>query len=214
MAYSLLGLRGVEIVGSTKGAWTPGVSIEKSWSEKYPRLSTLMFNSLRIFSTEGGEHFQRLDSANLTENAEKQLVDAIVLTQPEPYDQGPSFEPELREVARQLLANNAAPNYEKSISFAVSKDDLQTFIQIFLLMRMGNAPWRRGLTLYLNVKRCGDVERPPFVYDEEETLLSARLANAVIQHTLGNVDSITWQSFETVCNTYVRVLPFLWKNSC
>ena len=215
MAYSLLGLRGVEIVGSTKGGCTPGASIEKRWSEKYPRLSTLMFNSLRRFSTEGAEHFQRLDSADFTENAEKQLVDAIVLTQPEPYDQGLSFEPELREVARQLLASNAALNHQKSISFTVLKDDLQTFIQLFLLMRMGDAPWRSGLTLYLNVKRCGDVERPPFVNDEEEILLSARLANALIQHTLGDVDStLTWQSFETVFKAYVRVFPFLWKNSC
>ena len=34
LAYSLLGLRGVELVGSTKDACTPRGSIEKSWSKK------------------------------------------------------------------------------------------------------------------------------------------------------------------------------------
>jgi hypothetical protein len=214
VAYNLLGLRGVELVGSTKDAWTPGGSIEKSWSQKYPRLASLMINSLRIFSTEGDERFQGLDSANLTKNAEKQLMDAIALTQPEPYMSGLSFEQDLREVARRLLANNAMPNYENNSSFTVSKYDLQTFIQLFLLLRIGSAPWRRGLILHHNIKRCGDVEKPPFVYDKEEILLSARLANALIQHALGNVDSITWQSFESVYKTYVRILASVWKNSC
>lgn len=191
VAYNLLGLRGVELVGSTKDAWTPGGSIEKSWSQKYARLASLMINSLRIFPTEGDERFQGLDSASLTKNAEKQLMDAIALTQPEPYMSGLSFEQDLREVARRLLANNAVPNYEKNSSFTMSKYDLQTFIQLFLLLRIGSAPWRRGLILHHNIKRCGDVEKPPFVYDAEEILLSARLANALIQHALGNVDSIT-----------------------
>jgi hypothetical protein len=204
----------LELVGSTKDAWTQGGSIEKSWSQKYPRLASLTFNSLRIFSTEGDERFQGLDSANLTENAEKQLMDAIALTQPEPYMSGLSFEQDLREVARRLLANNAAPNYEKNSSFTVSKHDLQTFVQLFLLLRIRSAPWRRGLILHHNVKRCGDVEKPPFLYNEEEILLSARLENALVQHTLGNVDSITWQSFESAYKTYVRVLASLWKNSC
>ena len=213
LAYNLLGLRGVELVGSTKDTWTPGGNIETSWSQKYPRLASLMFNSLRIFSTEGGERFQGLDSANFTENAEKQLMDAIALTQPEPYMSGLSFEQDLREVARQLLSNNAVPNYEKNSSFTVTKHDLQTFVQLFLLLRIRSAPWRRGLVLHYNVKRCRDVEKPLFVYDEEEILLSARLANALIQHTLGNIDSITWQSFEGVYKTYVRVLASVWKNS-
>jgi hypothetical protein len=173
-----------------------------------------MTNSLRIFPTEGDERFQGLDSASLTKNAEKQLMDAIALTQPEPCMSSLSFEQDLREVARRLLANNAVLNYEKNSSFTVSKYDLQTFIQLFLLLRIGSAPWIRGLILHHNIKRCGDVEKPPFVYDEEEILLSARLANALIQHALGNVDSITWQSFESVYKTYVRILASVWKNSC
>lgn len=205
LAYNLLGLRGVELVGSTKDAFTPRGNVEKSWSQKYPRLALLMFNSLRTFSTERDERFQGLDSANLTENAEKQLMDAITLTQPEPYMSGLSFEQDLRRVASRLVANNAVPNYEKDSSFTVLKHDLQTFVQLFLLLRIGSVPWTRGLILHHNVKRCGDVEKPLFVYSEEEMLLSERLANVLIQHTLRNIDSITWQSFESIYKTYVRI---------
>jgi hypothetical protein len=205
-AYNLLALGGVELLGNTKDGWTPRGDVEKSWSQKSPRLASLMFNCLKISSTEVDERFQELVNANPTDHAEEQLMDAIALTQPAPYMTGLSFEQELREVARRVLTDNVAPNYDKTSSFAMSKHDLQTFIQLFLLLRIESAPWTRGLILYQTVQMCGDIEKPAFVSDQEEILLSARLANALIQHTLVNVDSITWQSFETVYMAYVRIL--------
>lgn len=206
LAYNLLALRGVELLGSTKHAWTPEGDVEKSWSQKYPRLASLMFNGLKIPSTEVDERFQGLIGANLMDLAEEQLMNAIVLTQPEPYMTGLSFEPELREVARRLLTDNVTHNYDKTSFFTVSKHDLQTLIQLFLLLRIENAPWRRGLILYQTTQRCGDIEKPAFVSDQKEIRLSIRIANALMQHALVKLDSITWQSFETFYNTYVRVL--------
>lgn len=204
-AYHLLALGGVELLGNAKDDFTPRGSVEKSWSQKSSRLASLMFSGLKVSSTEVNERFQGLINANLSDHAEEQLMNVIVLTQPAPYMTGLSFEQELKEVARRLLTDNVAPNYDKTSSFAVPKHDLQTFIQLFLLLRIGNAPWARGLILYQTVQMCGDIEKPAFVSDQEEILLSARLANALIQHTLGNVDSITWQSFETVYMAYVRI---------
>ena len=204
-AYNLLALRAVELLGNTKNGWTPIGDVEKSWSQKSPRLALLMFDGLKISTTKVDERYQGLINANLTSHAEKQLMTAIALTQPVAYMTGLSFEQELKGVARRLLPDNVAPNYDKPSSFAVSKHDLQTFIQLFLLLRIGNAPWTRGLILQQTIQMCGVTEKLVFVSDQEEILLSARLANALIQHTLGNVDSITWQSFETLYTTYVRI---------
>jgi hypothetical protein len=208
-AYILLALSGVELLGNTKDGWTPRWNVEKSWSQKSPRLASLMFDGLKISSTEVDERSQGLISANLTDHSEEQLMNAIALTQPVPYMAGLSFEQELRKVARRLLTDNIVPNHDETSSFAVSKHDLQTFIQLFLLLRIGNSPWRRGLILYETVQICGDIEKPAFVSDQEEILLAARLADALIQHILGNVDSITRKSFETVYMAYVRILAYI-----
>jgi hypothetical protein len=140
-------------------------------------------------------------------------MNAIALTQPVPYMTGLSFEKELREVARRMVNDNVTPNHDKPSSFAVSKNDLQIFIQLFLLLRIGNDPWTRGLILYETIQVCKNIEKLNFVSNQEEILLSGRLANVLIQHTLGNVDSITWQSFETFYTAYVRILTSIKKNS-
>ena len=75
-----------------------------------------------------------------------------------------------------------------------------------LLLRVDNAPWRRGLINYMEVKRCGDIERPFFVQSGEAVSYSARLAKALIQHRLGEVHSISWRTFGAFCSTYVRDL--------
>jgi hypothetical protein len=98
-AYNLLALRGVELLGNTKNGWTPRGNVEKSWSQKSPRLASLMFDGLKISSTEVDERFHGLINANLTDHAEEQLMTAIALTQPVPYMTGLSFEQELKEVA-------------------------------------------------------------------------------------------------------------------
>ncbi len=211
-AYKLLALGGVEFLGGTKDGWTWRGGIEKSWSQKSPRLAKLVFDGLKISSTEVDERFQGFRNSNLTDCAEEQLMDAIVLTQPEPYMTGLPLEQELREAARRLLTDNVAPDYENTSSFAVSKDDLQNLIQLFLLLRIGNTPWKRGLMRY-DTQMNGDLENAVIVSDQEEILLSARVANALIQHTLGSVDSIAWQSFETVYKTYVRIRAFIEKKS-
>ncbi|KAE9377605.1 hypothetical protein N431DRAFT_434782 [Stipitochalara longipes BDJ] len=216
-AYILLALRGIELLGNTKNGWTPRGDVEKNWSRKSPRLARLMFDGLKISSTEVDERFQGLPNANHTDQAEEQLMNSIALTQPEPYMTGISFEQELREVARRLLADNVAPNYDKTSSFVVSKHDLQIFVQLFLLLRIGNVPWTRGLILHETIQMCGDIETLAFVSNQEEILLSARLANALIQYMLGNIDSITWQSFETFFMAYPNiVLRFyqVWTAMC
>lgn len=204
-AYNLLASKGVELLGNTKDGWTPRGDIEKSWSQKSPRLALLMFDGLKISSTEVDERHQGLINAYLNNHAEKQLMAAIALTQPVPYMTGLSFEQELRGVARRLLADNVAPNYNKPYSFTVSKQGLLTFIQLFLLLRFENAPWKRRSMLQQTTQTCGDIEKLVFVSDQEEILLSARLANVLIQHKLGNIDSITWQSFEILYMAYVRI---------
>jgi hypothetical protein len=211
-AYSLLALRGVELLGNAKDGFNPRGSVEKSWSQKSPRLASLIFDSLKIPSAELDERSQGLINANFTHRAEEQLMYAIALMQPVPYMTGLSFEKELREVAGRLLTDNVSPNYNKPSSFAVSKHDLQTFIQLFLLLRIRNNSWTRGLILYETIQVSKEIEKLAFVSDQEEILLSARLANALIQHTLGNVESITWQSFETVYTAYVRILASIEKN--
>lgn len=212
-AYSLLALRGAELLGNARDGFNPRGSVEKSWSQKSPRLASLMFDSLKISSTELGERSQRLVNANLTDRAEEQLMNAIAVTQPVPYMTGLSFEKELMEVARRMVNDNVTPNHDKPSSFAVSKNDLQIFIQLFLLLRIGNDPWTRGLILYETIQVCKNIEKLNFVSNQEEILLSGRLANVLIQHTLGNVDSITWQSFETFYTAYVRILTSIKKNS-
>ena len=204
-AYNLLALRGVELLGNTKNGWTPIGGVEKSWSQKLPRLALLMFDGLKISSTEVDERYQGLTNANPTNHVENQLMTAIALTRPVAYMTGLSFEQELRGVARRLLVDNVARNYDILSSFAVSKHDLQTFVQLLLLLRTGNSPWPSGLILQQTIQMCRDIEKLVFVSDQEEILLSARLANALIQHMLGNVDSITRQSFETLYTAYVRI---------
>ena len=206
-AYSLLALKGVELLGNTQDGWTPKGNVEKSWSQKSPRLALLMFDGLKISSTEVDERHQGLITANSTNHAEEHIMAAIALTQPVPYMPGLSFEQELRGFAKRLLADNVTSNYNKPYSFTVSKQDLQTFTQLFLLLRFGNAPSKRGSMLQQTTQTCGDSEKLVLMSDQEEILLSARLANALIQHMLGNIDSITWQSFEILNTAYVRIKP-------
>lgn len=171
-AYDLLALRGVELLGNSKNGWTQISDVEKSWSQKFPRVALLMFDGLKNSSTEVDERYQGPINENPTNHAEKQLMAAIALTQTIAYVTGLSFEQELRGVARWLLADNVALNYDESSSFAVSKLDLQTFIQLVLLLRIRNAPWKRGLILQETIQMCGDIEKPVFVSDQEEILLS------------------------------------------
>lgn len=204
-AYNLLALRGVELLGNTKDGCTPGGSVEKNWSQKLLRLASLMFDGLKVSSSEVDRSSQGFSSANFMDRSEEQLMNAIVLTQPVPYMVGVSFENELRQVARRLVIDNMAPSFDETVSFALLKHDLQTIIQFSLLLRIKNSPWTRGLNLDNTIQMCGDIEELVFASDQEEILLAARLADALIQHTVRNVDLITWQLFETLYVTYVCI---------
>ncbi|KAL5325920.1 hypothetical protein ACEPPN_007055 [Leptodophora sp. 'Broadleaf-Isolate-01'] len=206
LAYNLLPLRGVELVGR----------IEKSWAAKYPRLASLMFNSLGTFSAEEEEQSREFNTTGRMETIEKQLIDVITLTRPEPYISVVSHEEDLKQVARRLLLN-AAPRQEKISSIALLRLDLQILLQLVLLLRINNTSWRCGLIYYMDVKRSGDIERPFFVNSGEEASYSARLAKALIQYTLKDAQSISWKYFEEFCRACPNILLRfyeLWTSIC
>jgi hypothetical protein len=167
-AYRLLALGGVEVLGNFRNGWTLRGSVEKSWPQKSPRLASLMFDSLKIPSTELDERSQGLVNANLKDRAEKQLMDAIALTQPVPYFTGLSWGKELRKVAGRMRSDNVTPSYNEPSSLAVSRNDLQTFIQLILLLRIGNDPWTRRLIQYRRFQVCKYIEKLDFVSNQEE----------------------------------------------
>jgi hypothetical protein len=200
-AYILLSLRGVEILGNTKDGWTPKGAVENTWSQKSPRLVTLLFDGLK----EEDQRSQGLINRDPANHAEEQLMNAIVLTQPAPHMAGLSFEKDLRGAARRLLMDNVAPSYNKPASLAVPRDDLHTFIQLSLLLRLSDSPWKRGLILHDTTRICGDIEHLGLVTDEEEITLSIRLSRAITKHGLGDVASISRQSFDSFCEVYVCI---------
>ncbi|KAG4444295.1 hypothetical protein IFR05_000270 [Cadophora sp. M221] len=206
LAYNLLPLRGVELVGN----------IEKSWAAKYPRFASLMFNSIGTFSVAEEEQSEGFNNESWIEIMEKQLIDAITLTRPEPYISVVAHGEDMKQVARRLLLS-AEPCQEMGYPRALSSLDLQTLLQLFLLLRINNTPWRRSLICYTNVKRCGDIEKPFFVHDDETVSHSVRLAKALIQHTLGDAQSISWKSFKEFCSAYPNILLRfyeLWTSIC
>ncbi|PVH83797.1 hypothetical protein DL98DRAFT_569521 [Cadophora sp. DSE1049] len=206
LAYNLLPLRGVELLGS----------IEKSWAAKHPRLTSLMFNSLGNFCAEEEEHSEGLNSADWIETVEKQLggrnhshaTRAVYFS---------CFSWRRPKASGQKAASDRLALSRKGSSLALSTLDLQTLLQLILLLRIDNAPWRRGLIYYMDVKRCGDIERPFFVHGGEEVLYSARLAKALIQHRLGDAHFVSWKSFEAFYSTYPNILLRfyeLWTSIC
>ncbi|KAH7407341.1 hypothetical protein BKA64DRAFT_412779 [Cadophora sp. MPI-SDFR-AT-0126] len=206
LAYNLLPLRGVELLGY----------IENSWAAKYPRLKSLMFNSLGTLNTGEKEYSERLNCASRIEILENQLVDAIIFTRPEPYISLVSHREDVKQVAKRLALT--APCHESGSSLALSRTDIQTLLQLILLLRIDSAPWRPGLIRYMDVKRRGDIERPFFVHGGgKEVFYSASLAQALIQHGLGEAQFVPWTFFHSFCSTYPNILLRfyeLWTSIC
>jgi hypothetical protein len=209
----LLALRGIEILGNTKDGWTAKGDVENSWSQKSPRLSTLLFHGLKVPFSDEDKQSPGLSNGDPTNCAEQELMDAIVLTQPVPHMTGLSFETDLRGIARRLVIDNVAPNYDRPSSYAVSRIDFQTYLELCLLLRLGDNPWKRGLILHQTTQICGDVESWEFVTDQEEILFSRRLSHAFTKYKLGNVDSVSRASFEAICAAHVCISKSIWTNS-
>ncbi|KAH8900560.1 hypothetical protein GQ53DRAFT_835549 [Thozetella sp. PMI_491] len=205
-AYILLALRGMELLGNGKDGWTAKGAVENNWSQKAPRLLTCLFDGLKISTPAQEEPSQGFVNRDATAHAEEQLMDAIVLTQPVPHMTGLPFEEGLRDVAKRLLIDNLAPSYHKPPTWVVPKNDLQTLVQLILLLRLGNSPWKQGLVLHQTTRMSGDVERLALVTDEEEVRLSARLSDAFIKYKLGDADAVTRQAFETICAAYPNIV--------
>lgn len=202
-AYILLALRGIELLGNTKAGWTAKGAVENSWSDKSPRLLTGLFDGLKFPAPEEEEPSQGFVNRDAAAHAEEQLMDAIVLTQPVPHMTGLSFEEALGGVATRLLIDNVAPNYHKTPSWAVPKSEVQTMIQLILLLRLGDNPWRQGSVLHQTTRMSGDVESLALVTEDEEIRLSARLSDALTDYKLRDVDSVTREALETMCAAYV-----------
>ena len=204
-AYILLALRGIELLGNTKAGWTAEGTVENSWSQKYTRLLAGLFDGLKIAAPEQEEPSQGFVNRDATAHAEGQLMDAIVLAQPVPHMTGLSFDEALRGVATRLLIDNVAVNYHKPPFWAVPKNDLQTLIQLILLLRLGDTPWRPGSILHQTTRMSGDVESLALVTEDEEIRLSARLSDAFTTSKLGVVNSVTRAALETMCAAYVGI---------
>ena len=197
-AFALLVLRGFELLGAKQNGRPLKRKIETAYSDKAPRLARIIFRCLSIPSSERATRSR----ATQEETQVQDVKDTIAFTQPITYDSypyGPSIDDDHFEAAACRLVASAAdkPPRLPNSSCVLPKADLQSLIQLLLLLEPLDRRWRDGLFMMDAYQRSGDVQYSRLVFDPEEAVRASDFAATFMDSKFSSrEDFVLWDFFE------------------
>lgn len=219
-AYSLLVLRGFELIGNKQDgnslSWNRAK--DRSYAEKTPRLARIICSCLRGRSAPDDNQLQ-------------DVKDVLGLTQPvtwsaHPFAPSAVTEDDFDTTAKRLLQGSSGEKVVTERSGSVSKAQLQNLVQMLLLVRLEDEILRKGVgdDLYIRstssgaevntkrkrgdeflttIERTGDTRVAGLVLSEAEIDQAADMALAVTDSFFSADDSILNERFEDFCKDSV-----------
>jgi hypothetical protein len=200
-AFAFIVTRGYELLGAMSDGRPFPTDRTKLYAEKVPRLTRIIFRSLNTLWRQTGTQ-----SGDPQESLQVQdIQDTIAFTQPiinsaMIHGRAEVADEEFESAAHRLFLADHKLSTVKGSSNAVSKADLQSLIQLFLLQRAEDLRWRCGLSYYDMHQRSGDIMLSRFISDPDEVSRASKLASAFLAHQFpGSDDCVTWEQFKAYC---------------
>lgn len=203
-AFAFIVLRGYELLGAKSNGQPLRRGIEKSYTDKVPRLTRIIFRSLSTPWPQSGTQLQ--ESLQLQD-----IKDTVAFTQPViiedmRFGRASVADEEFEAAAYRLQLADHKQLTVTGLSTAVSKADLQILIRLFLLQRAEDRHWRAGLFYYDTYQRCGDIMFSHLIFDPDEVSRASKLASAFLAYLFpGSDDYVTWEQFKACCWEYVSM---------
>ena len=217
-AFALLVLRGFELVGAKQDGRPVSrkANIETSYTDKVPRLTRIIYRCLSV--PPSGSALQSQARQEVTQLQD--FKDTIVFTQPityDPYPYGPSVGDENFEAAAsRLQCMDDERSATRGSSRMIPKADLESLIQLLLLVCPEDRRWRDGLFMHEAYQRSGDIQYAHSASNPEEASQASDFAPAFVTSMFkGSEDYVSWDIFETWCSDCVSISwIFLHKDTC
>jgi hypothetical protein len=206
-AFAFLVLRGYELFGAKSDGRPFSTGTEKCYTDKVPRLTRIIFNSLSTPSPQPGTQSQVPQELLQLQD----FKDTIAFTQPiinENMHHGRATvaDGDFEAAAHRLLLADHERSTVGGSSCAMSKADLQSLIQLFLLQRVEDRRWRNGLSYHDLYRRSGDILFSHFIPGPDEASRASEFASAFLASQFrGSEDSVTWEAFKAWCSECVSI---------
>ena len=205
-AFALLVLRGYELLGAKQDgrSLSRQRKIEKSYTDKVPRLARIIFRCLSFPLPEPTPKRVATQEALQLQD----VKDTLAFTQPityDPYPYGPSVGDEQFEAASsRLLCMDDERSAARGSSGISSKTDLRDLIQLLLLLRPEDRRWREGLFMQEAYQRSADIQYVRSVPGPEEASRASDFAPTFVtsRFRVGE-DHVTWDLFQAWCSDCV-----------
>lgn len=211
IAFALLVMRGFELFGAKQNGRPLSRTIDMSYTDKVPRVTRIIFRCLSVPSQESAPQSQATQKVLQLQD----VKDTIAFTQPitfDPYPYGPSVGDEQFEVAAsRLLRMEDERSAFRGSSRILPKADLQSLIQLLLLLRPQDRRWRNGLFMHEVYQRSGDIQYAHALPTPEEASRASDFAPTFVTSQFwGSEDSVPWDAFEAWCSDCVSLGMFLY----
>jgi hypothetical protein len=206
-AFAFIVSRGYELLGAKSDGRPFSTNTEKSYTDKVPRLTRIVFRSLSTPWPQSGTQSQDPQESLQLQD----IKDTIAFTQPimnENMHHGRATvaDGEFEAAAHRLLLADHKRSTVRGSSTAVSKADLQILIQLFLLQRAEDRRWRAGLSYHDMYQRSGDIMFSRFIAGPDEVSRASELASAFLAYQFpGSDDYVTWEQFKACCSECVSI---------
>jgi hypothetical protein len=206
-AFAFIVSRGYELLGAKSDGRPFSTNTEKSYTDKVPRLTRIVFRSLSTPWPQSGTQSQDPQESLQLQD----IKDTIAFTQPimnENMHHGRATvaDGEFEAAAHRLLLADHKRSTVRGSSTAVSKADLQILIQLFLLQRAEDRRWRAGLSYHDMYQRSGDIMFSRFIAGPDKVSRASELASAFLAYQFpGSDDYVTWEQFKACCSECVSI---------
>ena len=214
-AFALLVLRGIELYGTLQNghqySFRKHGKHETSYNDKVPRLARLIFKCLSVPSPDQKTTFKTASD----ELHYQDVLETTLFAQPITYDSDPYGkkiqDEEFEAAASRLLDMEDEKSSVLGPLSSIRKAELQSLIQLLLLLHQGRSRWRDGLSLdlkFFELPRTGHVQCAHLVSDPDEVSQAADNALTFVTWKLGSSDdSVFWDEFQAWCLECVSLSP-------
>ena len=206
-AFTFIVSRGYELLGAKSDGRPFSTITEKSYTDKLPRLTRIVFRSLSTPWPQSGTQSQDPQESLQLQD----IKDTIAFTQPimnENMNHGRATvaDGDFEAAAHRLLLADHKRSTFRRPSTVVSKADLQILIQLFLLQLAEDKRWRVGLSYHNMYQRSGDIMFSHFIPGPDEVSRASELASAFLAHQFPSSDDyVTWEQFKACCSECVSI---------
>jgi hypothetical protein len=206
-AFAFLVLRGYDLFGAKSDGRPFPTTTEKCYADKVPRLTRIIFRSLSTPSPQPAAQSQVLQELLQLQD----FKDTIAFTQPIinenlHHGQATVADEEFEAAAHRLLRADHERFIVGGSLCALSKADLRSLIQLFLLQRIEGRRWRNGLSYHDMYQRSGDILFSHFILGPDEISRASEFASAFLASQFhDSEDSVTWEAFNAWCSECVSI---------